>query len=188
VTQTTRGSCDLVLNDSLALLHEAGARVRNLRAPVQRSGEVHGCFISGGGVPKIPVDELVVSATGAVGDTQKTRKHHGRPWQALCLWSSDVVGDLAKDGHPIKPGFAGENISIAGLDWAEVRPGSQLRIGAVLIETSLYALPCAKNAAWFTNRDFERMHHRRETGVSRIYASVLEPGTIRPGDSVTLNP
>jgi hypothetical protein len=187
ITAHSRGSSDAVLNESLVLLHEAGARVRLLRAPSQITGVVHGCFTSGGGVPKFACDELVVTTSGAVGDVQKTRKHHGRPWQAMCLWSSDVVRRLADEGHPIEPGFAGENISIAGLDWSEVRPGSQLRIGSVLLETSLYALPCAKNAAWFKNRDFERMHHRREIGVSRLYASVLQPGTLRTGDPVALN-
>ena len=64
----------------------------------------------------------------------------------------------------------------------------QLLIGDVLAEVSAYATPCAKNAAWFADRDFRRMDHDRHPGWSRVYAWVREPGTIRPGDPVVVEP
>jgi MOSC domain-containing protein YiiM len=64
----------------------------------------------------------------------------------------------------------------------------RVRIGDTLLETSAYATPCAKNAQWFADREFRRMDHDRHPGWSRVYAWVLEPGTIRPGDEVIVEP
>jgi MOSC domain-containing protein YiiM len=58
----------------------------------------------------------------------------------------------------------------------------------VMAEVSVPSLPCKKNAQWFRDRDFTRMHHEREPGVSRMYASVLHGGRLRPGDQVRLEP
>jgi MOSC domain-containing protein YiiM len=66
-------------------------------------------------------------------------------------------------------------------------PGAQLQLGEVRCEVSSYALPCKKNARWFTDGRFDVMHHRRGP-VSRVYATVLEPGTIRVGDPAILEP
>jgi MOSC domain-containing protein YiiM len=67
-------------------------------------------------------------------------------------------------------------------------PGTIVRAGAALLEISSYAIPCAKNAGWFTDGDFDRLHHERSPGRSRIYAWVLAPGEVRPGDAVLVEP
>ncbi len=136
----------------------------------------------------MPLDEVEIAARGVVGDVQRARRHHGRPWQALCLWSKEKVDLLAAEGHPITYGAAGENISVTGIDWAGIRPGVRLQIGEVLAECSLYSLPCAKNRRWFADRDSTRMHHETEPGISRMYATVLFGGNVRVGDDVTLEP
>lgn len=172
---------------TMQLLLDGSSRVRELRKkPITTVGSVSGIFLNSGGVPKLPADAAVVGFRGLAGDRQRTRVHHGRAWQALCLWSAEVVDMLHAEGHPIQPGFAGENLSLSGLDWNEVLPGSQLQIGDMLCEISLYALPCQKNKAWFVDGDFQRMHHRRTLGVSRLYASVLVPGSVAVGDQALL--
>jgi MOSC domain-containing protein YiiM len=144
--------------------------------------------VSPGGVPKLPVASARVGRRGLDGDRQKVRRHHGRPWQALCLWSAEVIDRLAAEGHPIGRGSAGENLTIAGIDWASIRPGIRMQVGTALIETSLWALPCKQTAAWFTGGEFARMHHERERGVSRIYAWVLGEGEVAAGDPVVVEP
>ncbi|MBX3283837.1 MAG: MOSC domain-containing protein [Actinobacteria bacterium] len=151
------------------------------------SGTVAGLFVSDGGVPKAPVPAVEVDHGGVRGDRQANRVHHGRPWQALCLWSTEVIDAFRAQGHPLAPGLAGENVTISGLPWARVRPGAQLRIGSVLAEVSAYAIPCKKNAAWFRDGHFDAMHHRHGP-LSRVYATVLEPGAIAEGDPVVLEP
>lgn len=148
------------------------------------SGTVAQLNTSHGGVPKLPVDTADVDHGGVVGDRQATRRHHGRPWQALCLWSREVIGALAADGHPIAPGSAGENVTIAGIDWALVRPGVVLEFGSVRCEVSSFSVPCRQNARWFRNGEFGVIHRDRGP-VSRVYATVLEPGGVATGDDVT---
>lgn len=122
-------------------------------APTQ-TGVVAGVFASGGVVPKQPLPSALVGLRGVDGDRQADQKHHGRVFQALCLWSADVVAELASEGHPISPGAAGENVSVSGISWPSLRPGARLRLGEVLCEISAYATPCAKNAQWFADRAF----------------------------------
>jgi hypothetical protein len=150
-------------------------------------GLVAALHLGSGGVPKHPAAEVEVTWSGVVGDRQASRQHHGRPWQALCLWSSEVIDEFAAAGHPIGPGLAGENVTVSALPWDRVVPGAQLRIGEVRCEVSSYSLPCRKNARWFTDGRFDVMHHRHGP-VSRVYATVLEPGTIRVGDPAILEP
>ncbi|MFZ8998129.1 MAG: MOSC domain-containing protein [Ilumatobacteraceae bacterium] len=155
--------------------------------PVRSIGTVASLHVGSGGVPKPAVDAVEIDLGGVIGDRQATRRHHGAPWQAVCLWSVEVIDELRADGHPIGPGYAGENVTIAGLDWADVRPGVRLRIGSVLCRVSSFAVPCKQNASWFADGDCGRIHHRNGP-VSRVYATVLEPGRVTTGDEVVVEP
>jgi hypothetical protein len=155
--------------------------------PARTEGRVDALHRSDGGVPKLPADRVEVGFSGVVGDRQATRQHHGRPWQALCIWSTEVIDAFAAAGHPLAAGSAGENITVSGLPWADVRPGVRLRIGGVLCEVSSFAVPCKQNAQWFVDGAFTLMHHDRGP-VSRVYATVLEPGGIAVGDTAILEP
>jgi MOSC domain-containing protein YiiM len=165
-------------------LSEAG-RVRHAlgHGMASQTGRVVQVSASGGGVPKLPLPRARVTARGVEGDRQATRKHHGRPWQALCLWSAEVVDALAAEGHPIGYGSAGENLTLAGLDWDAVRPGVRMRVGEVLLETTALAIPCTQNARWFSDRRFSRLRD-----APRRYARVLEDGVVAPGDPVVVEP
>jgi MOSC domain-containing protein YiiM len=142
---------------------------------------------SGGGVPKSAIEQADIGPRGVAGDRQATRRHHGRPWQALCIWSTEVIDALAGAGHPIAPGAAGENITLRGIDWAAVTPGARLRMGEVVAEVAPYAIPCTQNAGWFSDGDFNRIHHRNGP-VSRVYALVVEPGRVMAGAAARLEP
>lgn len=165
---------------------DAGAALRSSGAlPTAGGGRVDRINRSDGGVPKLPVEAVEVDFAGVVGDRQGNRTHHGRPWQALCLWSTEVIAAFAAEGHPLVAGAAGENLTISGFDWAAMHAGLRLRIGSVLAETTMWAVPCRHNAQWFTDGRFDRMHADRGP-VSRIYATVIEPGRIATGDAMTL--
>lgn len=170
----------------LHLLHGAG-RLRHAGTPTLE-GTVAQLSRSGGGVPKTPVDRVRIDRGGLEGDVQGNRKHHGRPWQAVCLWSAEVVEGLQADGHPIGFGSAGENVTVRGLDWALVTPGALLLVGSALLAVSSYAIPCAKNARWFRDGQFRRLSHEAAPGASRVYATVLVEGLAAAGDAVVLEP
>ena len=149
------------------------------------SGRVARINCSAGGVPKLPVAQAQVTAQGLVGDQQKNLKYHGGPDRALCLWSLEIIQTLQAEGHPIAPGSAGENLTLAGLDWASLVPGRQLHLGPQLqIEITDYAAPCRKNMRWFSDRRFSRISQRHYPGSSRLYARVLQGGLVTTGDRV----
>jgi MOSC domain-containing protein YiiM len=137
------------------------------------------------GLPKKPIDTATIGWRGIEGDVQSSRLHHGRPWQALCIWSTDAIDSLRAQGHPIAPGFAGDNITISGIPANAFRPGAHFRIGAVRGFFSAYTIPCSKNNEWFQNKNIMAMSHT-QGNFSRIYAMVTHTGTISVGDTCEL--
>ena len=122
----------------LAKLHSADTQ----DPAKQNIGQVVGIQVSTTSVPKTSIASGVVNYNGLVGDRQMARTHHGRPWQALCIWSDEVIAQHAKAGHPISRGNAGENITLSQLDWSKVRPGATLEFGSVKTQVTGYAIPC----------------------------------------------
>ncbi len=172
-------------------LHEALHHLRDVAEIRRRLGDgvdpqqgtVAHLAAGPGGVPKLSVDSITVRTDGIEGDRQNDLLHHGRPFQAVCLWGTDVLGALRAEGHPIFPGAAGENITVDGVAWNRLRPGARARVGdQVELELSSYAIPCAKNAQWFADRNFRRIDQEAHPGGSRLYAWIVQPGTIRVGD------
>ncbi|MFN7022189.1 MAG: MOSC domain-containing protein [Phycisphaerales bacterium] len=91
---------------------------------------MHQISVSAGGVPKRPVPRARVTVAGIEGDDQNDKRHHGGPDRAVCLFSLEVIELLRAEGHPIRPGSTGENLTIHGLDWGTLVPGTRLAIGA----------------------------------------------------------
>jgi MOSC domain-containing protein YiiM len=120
------------------------------------------------------------------GDRQADRVHHGGPRQTVCLYSLEVIEALRAEGHPIAPGHAGENLTLAGIDWGSVVSGALIRAGSSLLEVTDATSPCSKNAAWFVDGDFNRMNQARHPGWSRMYARVVEEGEVVTGDAAEI--
>ena len=148
---------------------------------------LHQISISNGGVPKLPVAEARITVNGMAGDRQRNLEVHGGVDRAICLFSLEVIEALQAEGHTIKPGASGENLTIAGFKWAELKPGNRLRIGdAVRLEIVKYTEPCRFNAQWFQDGNFNRINQRKHPGWSRVYARVLAEGLVRTGDTVVV--
>ncbi|HEX6030811.1 MAG TPA: MOSC domain-containing protein [Tepidiformaceae bacterium] len=150
------------------------------------TGRIFQISVSRGGVPKTRVPDAVVTESGITTDAQADRRAHGSLQQALCLFALERLAILRAEGHRVFAGSTGENVTTEGVDWETVVPGAQLRLGGVLIEVTDYASPCEKNARWFNGRNFNRIHQAVFPGWSRVYARVLEGGTIREGDPVVV--
>jgi MOSC domain-containing protein YiiM len=137
------------------------------------------------GLPKKPINTASIGWKGIDGDVQSSRVHHGRPWQALCVWSTDALDALRAQGHPIAPGFAGDNITVSGIPAEAFRPGAHFRIGTVRGFFSAYTIPCSQNNAWFQNNNIMAMSHTKGPH-SRIYAMVTHTGDMCVGDTFEL--
>lgn len=138
-----------------------------------------------GGVPKHPVPSAELTVQGVVGDRQRDRRFHGGPERAVCLYATERIAALRAEGHPIAPGTTGENLTIAGLDWATLRVGDRLLIGEwVELEITGYAAPCGNIEEAFADGSFKRISEKLHPGWSRLYAKVLSEGIVRVGDRV----
>lgn len=142
---------------------------------------------SPGGVPKTPVREAFLQTTGLEGDRQAHPRFHGGPERALCLYALEQILKLQREGHPIYPGSVGENVTVAGLDWAKLEPGSRLAFGdEALIEISSYTVPCKNIAASFAGGEYQRISQQMYPGEARLYARVLRPGRLFLGQRIEL--
>lgn len=140
---------------------------------------------SGGGVPKTAVAEAQLTPTGLSGDRQARPKIHGGPERALCLYSIERINELQAEGHPIFPGSVGENVTVAGLDWNALKPGSHLALGdEVIVEITSHADPCKTIAASFKGGKFKRISQKKHPGDARLYARVLQTGRLAAGQTV----
>ena len=140
---------------------------------------------SRGGVPKLPVTEASLTMSGLSCDRQAKPLIHGGRERALCLYALELIQELQAEGHPIYPGSAGENLTIAGLDWSALAPGTRLALGdEVLVEISSYTTPCRTIAASFAGGEYQRIAHKRRPGQSRLYARVLKTGRLAVGQTV----
>lgn len=140
--------------------------------------------VSNGGVPKLPILEAEVTAAGMSGDRQRNLKLHGGPTRALCLYSAERIEALQAEGNAVVPGALGENVTIRGLDWEAIVPGVRLQLGQATVEITGYTAPCSNIEACFAASDINRVNQKTHPGWSRVYASVTQPGTLRPGDAV----
>ena len=151
------------------------------------SGRIVQISISPGGVPKRAVAAARVGTEGLEGDGHRDTAHHGGPERAVCLFALEHIQALQAEGHPIQAGALGENVTVEGIDWDDVVPGRQVRLGAdVLLEVTRYTSPCLNITAAFRDGNYARVAQKRHPGWSRVYARVLAPGTIKTGDPVQL--
>lgn len=149
------------------------------------SARVHQISVSRGGVPKLAVPEAEVTPSGLEGDRQAKRWIHGGPQRAVCLFSLEAIERLRAEGHPVAPGTAGENVTVAGLAWEGVRPGTRLALGdEVVVEVTSFTAPCRTIAGSFRDGAFQRISQKLHPGDSRVYARVLRAGRLRAGDPV----
>lgn len=155
---------------------------------IAASGWVHQVGVNpDGGVPKRATPEAFIAVEGVRGDRQRNLEHHGGPNRAVCLYSLERIEALRAEGHPIEPGSAGENLTVAGIDWDKVVPGMRLKIGeSVELAVVSFTAPCKTIAGSFRNGEFVRVLQQRHPGFSRVYAKVLREGVVRLGDSVSL--
>ncbi len=140
---------------------------------------------SPGGVPKVAIREGEINESGLVGDEHRFPDIHGGPDRALCLFSLERILELQAEGHPIFPGSVGENVTISGLNWEKVNPGMRLALGDdVLVEITSYTSPCNTIPASFADGKYQRVSQQLHPGWSRVYARVLQGGTVAIGQPV----
>ena len=157
------------------------------------TGTVVQVSASRGGVPKIAIPSANVTAAGIEGDAWRYPFHGGRH-QAILLMTVETLDELASRGFAVFPGALGENLTTRDIDRRELRLGQRLQVGTAAIEMRKIRVPCATldrygvgiQAAIYDARVQAGDPSSPRWGLSGFYASVVEPGIVRPGDRVTL--
>jgi MOSC domain-containing protein YiiM len=151
------------------------------------NGLLQSINISNGGVPKHPVAWARITLDGVAGDRQEDLRYHGGRDRAVCLYSADLIEALNGEGHPIVPGSIGENLTLSGIDWQQMRPEARLEIGDVVLEVTKATSPCPKIAGAFRDRLYVRVSQQVHPGWSRFYARVLNEGVVAVGDRAVVS-
>lgn len=151
------------------------------------NGIVEQLSISKGGVPKYPMLQAWAGPLGLEGDVQRHTEIHGGPLQALLLISREDLDALREDGFPVVPGSLGENLTVSGIDFRQLRPGMRLRAGDAIVELTRVRRPCAQLEI-YNGGETGRIQKAMLAVAARsgFYAAVLQAGAIRPGDPISL--
>jgi len=140
------------------------------------------------GIYKEPVREPVeVDVLGLRGDSVLNKRHHGGKDQAVYLYAvEDYAWWSSELGKELQPGTFGENLTTEGVDLTNLSIGDRLEIGAVVLETTAPRIPCATLARRMEDATFvKRFMAARRPGA---YFRVVRTGSVRPDESITLQP
>ncbi len=161
-------------------------------------GVVQQINISNGGVPKFPVAEAWVTPLGIEGDVQADRVRHGGPRRAVLLVAIEDIEILRGEGFPVVGGSLGENLTIRGLDFRQLRVGQRFYVGGALIELTKPRKPCSKLDVYNTAPGLQiqqRLFDARARagdptspvwGMAGFYAAVVRAGPIATGVTIAL--
>jgi MOSC domain-containing protein YiiM len=161
------------------------------------TGSILQINISSGGVPKRVVAEAQVTALGVEGDGHAHPEIHGGADRAVLLITAEGIEELAALGFPLTYGSLGENFTTSGIGRRDWRVGQRWRIGTdTVIEITKRRAPCKQlnvygpglQAAIYDALTEAGDPASPKWGLSGVYASVVAPGLVRPGDAVVLVP
>ena len=127
-----------------------------------------------------------VGGSGLAGDNVIDRRHHGGDDQAVYAYArEDLDWWEAQLGRALPGGAFGENLTTVGVDVTGARLGERWRVGdRVVLEVSAARIPCAVFAERMALEGWIKQFTQRATPGA--YLRVVQPGTVRPGDPVTL--
>ena len=156
------------------------------------TGTVIQVSVSQGGVPKRAIASAALTEIGVTGDAWRYPYHGGRR-QAVLLMTIEGIAELQSVGFALFPGALGENLTTRGLDRRALRCGQRFRVGEAAIELLRMRTPCAMLDAYgagIQSAIFDAQVQAGDPasprwGLSGFYASVIQPGTVRPGDAIT---
>ncbi|MCV2886617.1 MOSC domain-containing protein [Aestuariibacter sp. AA17] len=140
------------------------------------------------GIYKSPIQEAQVNELGMTNDIQADKRFHGGPEKALHQYALSGYEALMKR-YPLFhkrfcPGAIGENISSTDMRDDNVFIGDIYQLGDIKVQVSSPRKPCWKIGAKLEVPDIEAFIE--EKGITGWYYRVLENGTMRIGDTITL--
>ena len=135
------------------------------------------CISENKGTVKTPVPEIFVKINhGVVGDA------HAGDWHRQVSLLADESVDKLRDKMPDLPaGVFAENILTNGICLYELPIGTKLRLGEALLEVTQIGKECHNSSCAIKKQTGDCVMPREG-----IFAVVLEEGTIKPGDELSV--
>lgn len=129
------------------------------------------------GTRKIPVqDAVVLKDHGIKGDA-----HAGTWHRQISFLASESIDRAKGSGLNVDFGDFAENIATSGINWMEIPIGTRVKLGeSVLVEITQIGKECHQKCAIYYQAGDCIMPREG------IFGRVLEGGTIRCGDSITI--
>lgn len=119
------------------------------------------------------------------GDSQGNPRTHGGPDMAVYVFGHEHYAQWEREfGRQLPFGSFGENLTVTGMDEAEVAVGDVFRIGGARLQVTEPRTPCHKLAMKFEDDDLPRRF--AATGHVGFYCRVLTEGDIVAGDAIVL--
>ncbi|MGZ4444817.1 MAG: MOSC domain-containing protein [Nocardioidaceae bacterium] len=142
-------------------------------------------------IRKSPVTGPVrVRELGLDGDQVADTEHHGGTYQAVYAFAQEDLDFWTEQlGETVPPGLFGENLTTTGIDVNEAVVGERWRIGTALLQVIEVRIPCNVFKNWLGVRGYDNtVWVKRFTAEGRPgpYLRVLEEGTLRVGDPITV--
>lgn len=148
------------------------------------------------GIGKQPVDgDISVRPLGLDGDEQADPTVHGGlakavyayPVEHFAFWRTvRAQARAAGWDDPVRPGLLGENLSVEGLAEDRLWIGDRLVLPGCVLAVSEPRFPCFKFGAAMGFPQAVKL--MAESGFCGAYLGVVEPGTVRAGDAIRLEP
>jgi MOSC domain-containing protein YiiM len=140
------------------------------------------------GLPKVPVLAVRISRGGVEGDFNVYRheRKNDTSDRALLLYPSETLAALNAEGWPVAPGDIGENLTIDGIPYDAMKPGTRWAVGpALVLEISEACNPC-KTLGKLPYIGAEKVDRFMATMKGRRgwYARVVKEGIVTAGDAV----
>jgi MOSC domain-containing protein YiiM len=133
------------------------------------------------GIYKSPIEGgAFIGALGVEGDCVADKENHGGPDQAVyCYRAEDYAWWSERLGTELAPGTFGDNVTVSGLDAAELAAGDRLVAGEVTLELTAPRIPCSTLARRMEDSGFVKAF--RAAARPGFYCRVIKPGMLKAG-------
>jgi MOSC domain-containing protein YiiM len=156
--------------------------VASVNVGIPRTVEWHGRSVTSA-IWKQPVTgPVAVAGVNLDGDDQADRRVHGGEHKAVYAYASeDYTWWAGVLGEELAPGTFGENLTLAGVDTAELVVGETWQAGTATLRVTEPRLPCFKLGMRMGDAAFvDRFGAARRSGS---YFAVAHAGAVAAGDA-----